>query len=81
VAERLRALPGYGADKAAIMLAILGKRLGQAPAGWEAYAGRFGDDEPRSAADVDSPEALARVRAFKREQKQAAKAAKVAAKT
>jgi uncharacterized HhH-GPD family protein len=78
VAERLRALPGYGEDKASILLAILGKRLERAPAGWEAYAGRFGDDEPRSAADVDSPEALARVRSFKRDQKQAAKAAKAA---
>ena len=76
--RRLRALPGYGEDKAAIMLAILGKRLGRAPAGWEAYAGRFGDDEPRSAADVDSREALERVRAFKKDQKQAAKAAKEA---
>lgn len=76
--RRLRALPGYGEDKAAIMLAILGKRLGRAPAGWEAYAGRFGDDKPRSAADVDSREALERVRAFKKDQKQAAKDAKAA---
>jgi uncharacterized HhH-GPD family protein len=78
VATRLRALPGYGADKAGIMLAILGKRFGVAPKGWEQYAGRFGDDEPRSAADVDSREALERVRAFKKDQKQAAKAAKAA---
>jgi uncharacterized HhH-GPD family protein len=78
VAARLRALPGYGEDKAAIMLAILGKRLGRAPSGWEQYAGRFGDEVPRSAADVDSREALERVRAFKKEQKQAAKAAEAA---
>ena len=31
--ERLRALPGYGDDKAKIMLAILGKRFGRAPGG------------------------------------------------
>jgi uncharacterized HhH-GPD family protein len=74
VAKRLKALPGYGEDKAGIMLAILGKRLGRAPVGWEKYAGRFGDDEPRSAADVDSREALERVRAFKKDQKQAARA-------
>jgi uncharacterized HhH-GPD family protein len=79
VADRLRALPGYGADKAAILLAILGKRLGLAPAGWEPYAGRFADDEPRSAADVDSREALQRVREFKRALKADAKAAKAAA--
>jgi uncharacterized HhH-GPD family protein len=78
VAERLRALPGYGPDKAGIMLAILGKRLGRAPAGWEGYAGRFGDDEPRSAADVDSRDALERVRAFKKDEKQAKKAATAA---
>jgi uncharacterized HhH-GPD family protein len=74
LAERLRALPGYGADKASILLAILGKRLGRAPAGWEGQAGRFADDQPRSAADVDSPEALARVRAFKKDQKRAKQA-------
>ena len=37
--DRLRALPGYGEEKAKIFLAILGKRLGVAPPGWEQYAG------------------------------------------
>ncbi|MGZ8763511.1 MAG: HhH-GPD-type base excision DNA repair protein, partial [Acidimicrobiia bacterium] len=69
VFERLRALPGYGDDKAKIMLAILGKRLGRAPEGWERVAEPFSDDQPRSAADVDSPEALLRVREWKRVQK------------
>ena len=67
--SRLRALPGYGEEKAKIMLAILGKRLGRAPAGWEALAVPFSDDRPRSVADVDSPESLARVRDWKRAQK------------
>ncbi|MGZ8735265.1 MAG: HhH-GPD-type base excision DNA repair protein [Acidimicrobiia bacterium] len=69
VFERLRALPGYGDDKAKILLAILGKRLGRAPEGWERVAEPFSDDQPRSAADVDSPEALLRVREWKRVQK------------
>ena len=67
--DRLRALPGYGDEKAKIMLAILAKRFGRAPRGWEAVAQPFSDDRPRSVADVDSPEALARVREWKRAQK------------
>lgn len=67
--DRLRALPGYGEEKARIFLAILGKRLHVAPAGWEEYAGPFGDGQPRSVADVDSAESLQRVRAWKQAQK------------
>ncbi|MGZ4754182.1 MAG: HhH-GPD-type base excision DNA repair protein [Acidimicrobiia bacterium] len=67
--ERLRALPGFGDEKAKILLAVLGKRFGRAPAGWEAYAEPFSDSTPRSVADVDSPEALERVRTWKRAQK------------
>jgi uncharacterized HhH-GPD family protein len=66
---RLRALPGFGAEKAKIFLAVLGKRLGVAPAGWEQVASPFGDHEPRSVADVDSAESLRRVRAWKQAQK------------
>jgi uncharacterized HhH-GPD family protein len=69
VYDRIRALPGYGEEKARILLAILGKRLGRAPAGWERFAGPFGDPEPRSVADIDSREAFERVRAWKKEQK------------
>jgi uncharacterized HhH-GPD family protein len=69
VFSRLKALPGYGDEKAKILLAVLGKRFGLAPAGWEKVAKPFGDAAPRSAADVDSPEALLRVRAWKKEQK------------
>ena len=67
--ERLRALPGYGEEKAKIFLAILGKRFGRAPEGWERLATPFGDASPRSVADIDSPEAFARVREWKRAQK------------
>lgn len=67
--DRLKALPGYGDEKAKIFLAILGKRFGRAPAGWERLATPFGDSSPRSVADIDSPEAFARVREWKRAQK------------
>ena len=72
--ERLEELPGYGTEKAKILIAILGKRLGEAPAGWEEAAAPFSDDEPRSVADIGSPEALEAVRAWKQQQKAAGKA-------
>ena len=71
--DRIRALPGYGDEKAKIFLAILGKRLKVAPKGWEKYAAPFSDDKPRSVADIDSPENLQRVRAWKQAQKAAKK--------
>jgi uncharacterized HhH-GPD family protein len=71
--ERIRALPGYGDEKAKIFLAILGKRLQVAPRGWEDYAAPFSDDQPRSVADIDSAENLQRVRAWKQAQKAAKK--------
>jgi uncharacterized HhH-GPD family protein len=71
--ERIRALPGYGEEKAKIFLAILGKRLRVAPKGWEEYAAPFSDDKPRSVADIDSTENLQRVRAWKQAQKAAKK--------
>jgi uncharacterized HhH-GPD family protein len=77
VLQRLRALPGFGEQKAKIFLALLGKQRGIRPAGWQEAAGHYGDEgSRRSIADVTSPESLAEVRAFKKEQKAAAKAAK-----
>ena len=73
LAGRLRALPGYGAEKTSIFVAILAKRMGHRPDGWEAAAGPFADDVPRSVADIDGPEALATVRAWKKAQKAAGK--------
>ena len=73
VFARLRELPGYGEEKAKIFLAILGKRLRVAPPGWEEAAAPFSDATPRSVADIDSPEALQRVRAFKQAKKAAGK--------
>jgi uncharacterized HhH-GPD family protein len=66
---RLRELPGYGDEKAKIFMAILGKRMGVQPAGWQEVALPFSDDTPRSVADIDSEEAFQRVRAFKKEMK------------
>jgi hypothetical protein len=55
-------------------MAILAKRLGRAPAGWEEVAAPFSDEQPRSVADVDSPENLERVREWKQMMKAAKKA-------
>jgi uncharacterized HhH-GPD family protein len=66
---RLRALPGFGEEKSKIFLALLGKRLGVALPGWEQAAKPYSDATKRSVADIDSPEALAEVRAFKKAQK------------
>ena len=69
---RLRTLPGYGDEKAKIFVALLGKRMGVQPDGWEAAAGTFGDATPRSVADIHGTDSLAKVREWKK----AAKAAK-----
>jgi uncharacterized HhH-GPD family protein len=71
--RRLRELPGYGDEKSKILVALLGKRMGVAPAGWREAAGAFGDDVPRSVADIDGPEALGKVREWKKAQKAANK--------
>lgn len=73
--ERLLALPGFGRDKAQIFIALLAKRVGVRPDGWEEAAGEFGDGRRLSVADVDSKEAFDRVRAWKKEQKAKAKGA------
>ncbi len=67
--RRLRELPGYGDEKSRIFMAILAKRLGRRPAGWEEAAKPFSDTTPRSVADIDSAESLARVREFKKAKK------------
>jgi len=72
---RLRELPGYGQQKAQIFLAILGKRLGVAPPGWEALAGNYGLEGHRSIADVNGPGAVDKVRTYKQEMKRKARAA------
>jgi uncharacterized HhH-GPD family protein len=74
--ERLGELPGFGAQKSKIFLALLGKQYGVTPPGWREAAGDYGTvGARRSVADITGPESLAEVRAFKQEQKQAAKQA------
>jgi len=73
LAARVRALPGFGEEKAQIFIALLAKRFGRAPAGWEAHAGVFADAEPRSVADIGSEQELADVRAWKKAKKAAGK--------
>lgn len=77
VLKRLKALPGYGDQKARIFLALLGKQRGVQPAGWREAAGAYGEEGARrSIADVVDEQTLQEVRAWKKEQKAAAKAAK-----
>jgi uncharacterized HhH-GPD family protein len=64
--ERLHGLPGYGGEKAKIFMALLAKRFGIRPEGWEEAARPFSDATHRSVADVDSAESLVEVRAFKK---------------
>ena len=70
---RLLALPGIGDMKAKTLVAILTKRFGVHPPGWEAVV----PTHP-TLADVDSPESLAAYQAGKRARKAEAKAAKAA---
>jgi len=73
---RLRALPGFGEQKARIFLALLGKQLQVRPDGWRAAAQAYGEDgSRRSVADVVDADTLAQVRAYKQETKQRARAA------
>ncbi len=70
--RRLRELPGFGAQKAAIFLALLGKQYGVTPAGWREAAVAYGEEgSSRSVADITGPDSLTEVRRFKQEQKAA----------
>lgn len=73
--RRISDLPGFGAQKAAIFVALLGKQYGVTPAGWREAAGQYGEaDSRRSVADVVDAESLNQVRATKKAVKAAAKA-------
>src|SRR4051794_27835043 len=72
--HRVGELPGFGAQKSKIFVALLGKQYGVTPPGWREAAGDYGDDgSTRSVADITGPESLAEVRRFKQAAKQAAK--------
>jgi uncharacterized HhH-GPD family protein len=74
--KRVRALPGFGEQKARIFVGLLGKQLGVRPDGWRKAAGNFGDDNTfLSVADIVDSASLSKVRAHKQQMKAAAKAA------
>lgn len=76
VLRRLKALPGFGDQKARIFLALLGKQRGVQPAGWREAAGAYGDEGARrSIADVTDEQSLHEVRETKRAAKAAARTA------
>ena len=81
--RRLEALPGFGAQKARIFAALLGKQLGVRPAGWRETIGPYAEEGSfRSVADVVDADSLLKVRAFKQQAKQAAaEAARAASAT
>jgi len=74
--KRIQALPGFGAQKAKIFLALLGKQLGVRPSGWREAAGEFGEAKAyRSVADITDAKSLAKVRDYKKAMKAEKKAA------
>ncbi|MDH6289133.1 MULTISPECIES: HhH-GPD-type base excision DNA repair protein [Rhodococcus] len=81
VLKRLKALPGYGDQKARIFLALLGKQIGVEPKGWREAAGDYGTEgSRRSIADVVDDKSLHEVREFKKAAKAEAKKAAAAKK-
>jgi uncharacterized HhH-GPD family protein len=72
--RRVRALPGFGDQKARIFVGLLGKQLGVRPPGWQEAAGRFGAPGTfLSVADIVDADSLSRVRAHKAQLKAAAR--------
>lgn len=74
VVRRMSSLPGFGAQKATIFTALLGKRYGVRPPGWQEAAGDYGTDGFRSIADVTDDASRIKVREHKKAAKAAAKA-------
>jgi uncharacterized HhH-GPD family protein len=66
---RVRAMPGFGEEKAKIFVALLAKRFGVRPRGWQQATAPFSDSSRRTVADSHSPESFAEVRAFKKAMK------------
>jgi len=74
VLRRLKALPGFGEQKAKIFLALLGKRRGLRAPGWQEAAAPYGADGIHmSVADIVDEASLQRVRAHKKAMKAAGK--------
>ena len=73
--KRIAELPGFGKQKAQIMVALLGKQYGVQPKGWREAAGEFGAARTyKSVADIVDDASLAKVRSYKQQMKAAAKA-------
>jgi uncharacterized HhH-GPD family protein len=67
VKANLARLPGFGADKAAIFTAVLGKLRGITPDGWRTAAGYYGEPGTfRSVADIVDYDSLQKVRETKK---------------
>lgn len=77
VLRRIKALPGFGEQKAKIFVALLGKQYGVTPNGWREAAGDYGKAGTHmSVADVVDAGSLEKVRSYKKAAKAAAKAAR-----
>ena len=61
LARRIGRLPGFGPQKVQILVAVLGKKFGVTPPGWESEAAGW-----HTIADVDSPETMEKAREVKR---------------
>jgi uncharacterized HhH-GPD family protein len=64
LAVRIKKLPGFGDMKVKILVAVLAKKFGVKPKGWEKHAANW-----HTVADVDSEATMAEARAVKREMK------------
>lgn len=72
--RRVKALPGFGDQKARIFVALLAKQLGVRPPGWKEAAGAYGAPGTRmSVADIVDERTLAEVRAYKSAKKATAR--------
>lgn len=60
--RRLLAIPGFGKQKTQIFIALLAKRFGVTPDGWEAQAGHYAEAGFHSVADLDGPDSVAALR-------------------
>jgi uncharacterized HhH-GPD family protein len=69
LARRISALPGFGEQKTQITVAVLAKKWGVRPPGWERHAASW-----HTVADADSPESMAEAREVKRRMKAEGKA-------
>ncbi len=72
--RRLKALPGFGEQKARIFLALLGKQYAVTPKGWRTAAGDYGKAGTHmSVADIADARSLEQVRSYKKQLKAAQK--------